>query len=159
MSSDDSDPDEGADAETSRAESDGPRGGQPRDPETGQFLPKDRPSDRADDAEGESLASSAESERDSGASDRPPVRGRGADPDTAGEHGLRLVGVRIGDTGGGPTGAVSVSRRPERSVSVSSRTLLPPSLHLVPMQVQRTGEVVTVDAAPAGPRPSGRFDV
>ncbi|WP_135366531.1 hypothetical protein [Halosimplex halophilum] len=155
MSSDDTDPGRGAEREAGRSEADADddSGGQPRDPETGQFLPKDQREDTEDSDESDTGTAGAEPNGDDAATEREPPgrdsapdhgsgsvsdpgsRRSGAGPRT--EPRLRITRVAVGDDSGRP---------PDRS-GASGASPLPPSLHLVPMQVQLTGE--RVDTGPA----------
>lgn len=138
MSSDDSDTDRGdAEASQSGADGDGP---QPRDPETGQFLPK-----------GEREAA----ETDDGAATPEPDDDVAADPDrsdTGRESDPADSGSRRSEPARGTAPPLRITRVPvqggaprDRAAVGSSEPLLPPSLHLVPMQVQCTGEPVRVE--------------
>jgi|GEM_PF-5574970 hypothetical protein len=141
MSPDDSDPDHGEEHDGSRSEAaeDGD-GGQRRDPETGQFLPKDRQADDAsDDDAGEDGAAGDEAAEPDGSDHR--VRERGPP--------LRITTTALGSGADG---------QPERRPLGRVPGALPPPLHLVPMQVQQTGDPVPSRAGgtPGAPeRPPG----
>ncbi|ELZ19927.1 hypothetical protein C475_21554 [Halosimplex carlsbadense 2-9-1] len=147
MSSDDSDTDRG-DAEASRSGTDDEGGGQPRDPETGQFLSKDERDAAATDDDG---AGASEPDRDDTATDRDSPRAssgsRRSEPASPPDPPLRITHVPIG------SGAVPPQ---DRAASTPSEPVLPPSLHLVPMQVQHTGKVVRVEHSTGPPVPLGR---
>jgi len=145
MSSDDSDTDHG-DAEASQSGADSDGGGQPRDPETGQFLPKDERGAAATD-EG---ATASDADRDDSAKARePPGSGPGRESDTQrpgsvprSKQPLRITRVPVRSGAGPPH---------ERAVPAPPDPVLPPSLHLVPMQVQSTGEPVRVEPSTGRP--------
>lgn len=150
MSSDDSDPDHG-DAEASQSGPDGDDGGQPRDPETGRFLSKDERGAAATDDEAEP----SEPDRDDTATERDaPGRSSGSDPADPGPDtrrpgpaqrtgtSLRITRLSVRSGGGPPS---------NRSTARAAEPVLPPSLHLVPMQVQFTGESVRVGPTASGP--------
>lgn len=148
MSSDDSDTDRG-EAEASRSGANGDAGGQRRDPETGQFLPKD---ERETAETGDGAASPDRD--DDGADASEPDRDDGADG--SGASGSGTDSARGGSVSARETPPLRVTRVPVRGPSPRDRAsvgpsepVLPPSLHLVPMQVQCTGEPVRVG-------PSGR---
>ncbi|WP_436930891.1 hypothetical protein [Halosimplex halobium] len=135
MSPDDTDPDrdEEREADRSEADADDGTGGQPRDPETGQFLPKDQRGDAGDggDDTGDGLDDSSAAGTCSESAAPHPDRG-----DTATERTgstLRFTRVSPGTERGRPPG---------RSQPWGADPVLPLSLHLVPMQVQLTGERV-----------------
>jgi hypothetical protein len=144
MSSDDSDTDRG-DAEASRSGANGD-GRQPRDPETGQFLPKDEREAGASDDKG-----AAAPDRDDTAAGRDsPQAGSGSrrsDPASPPASPLRITRVAVRSGAGPPR---------DRAASAPSEPLLPPSLHLVPMQVQQTGAVVRVAHSTGPPVPLDR---
>jgi len=139
MSSDDSDTDRG-DVEASRSGANGD-GRQPRDPETGQFLPKDEREAGASDDEGTAAPDRGDTVtgRDS---PRASSGSRRSDPVDPSEPPLRITRVPVRSGAGSPR---------DRPASAPSEPLLPPSLHLVPMQVQQTGAVVRVAHATGPP--------
>lgn len=163
MSPDDTD----ADEESSGASGDG----QPRDPETGQFLPKDERETASDDEEAASdaeetgdeperdgsadepdsgvdtaeTASASDAGDDSARSDPAPHTSRARPPGERGHSAPPLV-VRQTDLGTGSPGAADRPSEPRRPP-------LPPSLDLVPQQVALTGEPVR-GREPASPKSS-----